>query len=75
MCLGEIGVVARVWETNGLPMGLIKRAGRPDLEICLAYLPDVGIGDTVLAQLGFAVEALSPETAAEALALRAEVGL
>lgn len=74
MCLGEIGVVTEVWETNGLPMGTLRRAGRTDLEICLAYTPDVGAGDTVLAQFGFSVETLSPEAAAEALALRAGEG-
>jgi hydrogenase expression/formation protein HypC len=74
MCLGEIGVVAEIWETNGLRMARLRRAGRSDLEICLAYTPDVRAGDTVLAQLGFSVETLSAETAHEALELRSRAG-
>lgn len=71
MCLGEIGVITEVWETNGLSMGTLRRAAGKDLEICLAYTPEVTAGDTVLAQLGFSVETLSPAAADDSLALRA----
>jgi hydrogenase maturation factor len=72
MCLGEIGTVTKTWEINGLPMGSLRLAAGADREICLIYTPEVAVGDTVLAQLGFSVEALAPEAAEDALALRGQ---
>lgn len=65
MCLGAIGVIEATWSESGVPMGRV--GGRP---ACLLYTPDAGIGDTVLVHLGYVVEVLDPDRAADAVALR-----
>jgi hydrogenase expression/formation protein HypC len=69
MCLGAIGVIREVYEENGLPMARVEGDVRAP-EVCLLYVPDARPGDHVLVELGFAVEVLQPEEAAEALRLR-----
>ena len=43
-------------------------------EVCLAYLPDVTVGDYVIVHVGYALNKLDPEEAARTLALFAELG-
>jgi hydrogenase expression/formation protein HypC len=69
MCLGAIGVVRDVFEENGLPMAYLDGDVRMP-EVCLLYVPEARPGDHVLVELGFAVEVLDPEDAAEALRVR-----
>lgn len=70
MCLGSIGAITKTWEKNDLPMGLLQVSGQRDMEVCLVYTPEAQVGDAILAQLGFSVEILTPEAAADALAVR-----
>jgi hydrogenase expression/formation protein HypC len=65
MCLGAIGAIEATWSEGGVPMASV--AGRPT---CLLYTPEAGVGDTILVHLGFAVEILDPDRAADAVALR-----
>lgn len=54
MCLGIPGEVVALSTTNGLPMGTVEFDGiRKD--ICLAYVPEAGIGDYVIVHVGFAI--------------------
>ena len=69
MCVGAIGVVRELFEQNGLPMARIDGDVRTP-QVCLLYVPTARPGDHVLVELGFAVEVLDPEEAAEALRLR-----
>ena len=69
MCLGAIGVIREVFEENGLPMARVEGDLRTP-EVCLLYVPAARPGDHVLVELGFAVEVLDEEEAAEALRLR-----
>ena len=69
MCLGAIGVIRGVFEENGLPMARVEGDLRTP-EVCLLYVPAARPGDHVLVELGFAVEVLDEEEAAEALRLR-----
>jgi hydrogenase expression/formation protein HypC len=69
MCLGTIAVIREVFEEHGLPMARIDGDVRRPLA-CLLYVPAARPGDHVLVELGFAVEVLDPEEAAEALRLR-----
>jgi hydrogenase expression/formation protein HypC len=69
MCLGAIGVIREVYEENGLPMARVEGDVRAP-EVCLLYVPAAQPGDHVLVELGFAVEVLDPDEAAEALRLR-----
>lgn len=65
MCLGDLGTVERTWDEGGLPMAQIN--GEP---VCLMYTPDAKTGDSVLVNLGYAVEILDSKRAADAVALR-----
>jgi hydrogenase maturation factor len=69
MCLGTIGTIREVFEENGLPMARVGGDVRTP-EACLLYVPEARAGDHVLIELGFVVEVLAPEEAAEALRLR-----
>ena len=69
MCLGAIRVIREVFEENGLPMARVEGDVRMP-EVCLLYVPAARPGDHVLVELGFAVEVLDEEEAAEALRLR-----
>ena len=63
MCLGVPGQVTRIEENAlGMTMGTVDFAGIRK-EICLAYLPDVKIGEYVIVHVGFAISRVSEEEA------------
>ena len=54
MCLGIPGRVVDVVDRDGLPVGLVDFGGvRKD--VCLAYTPDVTVGQYVIVHVGFAI--------------------
>lgn len=63
MCLGVPGQVTRI-EVNalGMTMGSVNFAGI-SREVCLAYLPDVKVGEYVIVHVGFAISRVSEEEA------------
>lgn len=64
MCLGIPGRVTAVADDAGLRTGVVDFGGvRRD--VCLAYVPDVEVGDYVVVHVGFAISRLD-----EAEALR-----
>jgi hydrogenase expression/formation protein HypC len=73
MCLGQIGSVLRTWEEAGLVMADVDFGGRQE-PVCLAYVPDAAPGADVLVHMGFALEVLDPEIAADARSLRGTAG-
>jgi hydrogenase maturation factor len=70
MCLGTLGVIARVWEEDGLPMALVDDGSRTRAA-CLLGRPGAGVGARVLVHLGFVVEVLDGDLADDAARLRA----
>lgn len=72
MCLGVLGTVTRVWDEGGVPMADVDLGDRTQVA-CLLYQPSVGVGAEVLIHTGFVVDALDPERAADARALRARL--
>ena len=68
MCLGAIARLEETWEAGGMAMGHVERS---DDAVCLAYVPEAVAGDYLLVHLGFAIEILKPQTAAQAMAERA----
>ena len=64
MCLGIPGRVVAVEQDAALPMGRVEFGGILK-EVCLAYLPDVEVGDYVLVHVGFAISKLDEQEAAE----------
>jgi len=68
MCLGIPGKVIEVFESNGVRMGRVDFSGIQK-EICLAYVPEVEVGDYTIVHVGFAITRLDEESALETLAL------
>jgi len=66
MCLAIPGKVDRIYEENGLSMGRINYSGTIK-EACLAYLPEVGLGQYVVVHAGFAISQLDEEEALQTL--------
>jgi len=65
MCLGIPGKVIDIQSnTAGITMGKVDFGGIVK-EICLAYVPDVKIGEYVIAHAGFAINTLDENEARE----------
>lgn len=55
MCLGVPGQLLSITAgEGGLPMGRVSFAGVVK-EVCLAYVPEVEVGDYVIVHVGFAI--------------------
>lgn len=74
MCLGVPGRVERVWEATGTRMAEVDFGGVRK-EVCLAYVPDVAVGDYTIVHVGFAITKLDEQSARETLELFQSVGL
>ena len=65
MCLGVPGKVVEIHENAvGMTMGKVDFAGIVK-EVCLAYVPDVQIGEYVIVHVGFAISKVEEEEAME----------
>jgi hydrogenase expression/formation protein HypC len=74
MCLGVPGRIIDIYEENSIRMGKVDFGGIIK-EACLAYVPEVEIGDYTIIHVGFAITKLDEESAKESLALFEEMGL
>ena len=68
MCLGVPGRVEDVWEADGTRMGLVDFGG-VRRTVCLAYVPEIEVGDWAIVHVGFALTRLDEAAAAETLEL------
>lgn len=73
MCLGIPGKVTEIYEVEGIRMGKVDFGG-VSREVCLAYVPEVVIGDYTIVHVGFAITQLDEASAMETLALFEEMG-
>jgi len=73
MCLGVPGKIVGIYEKNGLQMGKVDFGGGVMREACLAYVPEVQVGDYTIIHVGFALSVLSEAEAQETLALLNEM--
>lgn len=73
MCLGVPGRVTELYEQHGICMGKVDFGGIQK-EVCLAYLPDVAVGDYAIVHVGFAITRLDEASALSTLALFEELG-
>ena len=65
MCLGVPGKVIKIEENPlGMNMGKVSFAGITK-EVCLAYVPEVQVGDYVVVHVGFAISQIDEEEAME----------
>jgi hydrogenase expression/formation protein HypC len=74
MCLGIPGRVEQVWDDEGIPMAEVDFGGVRK-EVCLAYVPEVVVGDYTVVHVGFALTRLDEESALQTLELFRSVGL
>ena len=74
MCLGVPGKVIAVYDLDGMKMGKVDFGGIVK-EACLAYVPEVQVGDYTIIHVGFAITQLDEAAAQESLALYREMGL
>lgn len=73
MCLGIPGKVIEIRDDAALLMGKVDFGGvRKDA--CLAYTPEVQIGDYVIIHVGFAISRVDEEEALKTLAILEQMG-
>lgn len=72
MCLAVPGKIVEIYEAGGLKMGKIDFGG-VYREACLAYVPDVQVGDYTVIHVGFAINRLNEAEAQESLSLLQEM--
>lgn len=73
MCLAVPGKVIDKFEANGVQMGKMDFDGI-NKNICLAYIPDIEIGEYAIVHVGFAIEKLDEKSALETLELYRNMG-
>jgi hydrogenase expression/formation protein HypC len=65
MCLGVPGKVVEIQQNSvGMTMGKVDFAGVVK-DICLAYVPEVKVGEYVIAHAGFAISQINEAEAME----------
>lgn len=73
MCLAVPGKVVDLFEADGIQMGKMDFDGITK-SVCLAYVPDIIIGEYAIVHVGFAIEKLDEKTALETLELFRRMG-
>lgn len=75
MCLGVPGRVIAIDEgtVGTMTMGRVSFGGIVK-EVCLAYLPDVAVGEYVVVHVGFAITRIDEAEAQKTYALLREMG-
>ncbi len=73
MCLAVPGKVVEIMGDGELRMGKVDFSG-VQRQACLAYVPEVELGDYVLVHVGFAISRIDEQAAQETLAALAEIG-
>ena len=74
MCLAVPGQIRDIFEANGTRMGKVNFGGI-EKDVCLAYLPDIAVGDYTIVHVGFAITKVDEEAARKTMALFQELGL
>ncbi len=74
MCLGIPGKIVEVTEDMLLRMGKVDFGGVVR-EVCLAYVPEAGVGHYVVVHVGFAISQVDEEEARQAFELMKEAGI
>jgi hydrogenase expression/formation protein HypC len=74
MCLGIPGKVIAIWDEAGTRMSTVDFSGTTKT-VCLAYLPDVEIGEYTIVHAGFAINRLDEESANETLKMFKDQGV
>ena len=74
MCLGVPGKVVHKKENElGMTMGTVSFGGIKK-EVCLAYVPDVEIGEYVIVHVGFAISKIDEKEAQQVFEVLKQMG-
>lgn len=74
MCLGVPGKVTAIWQESGTLMSTVDFGGTTKT-VCLAYLPDMQVGEYTIVHAGFAITRLDEASANETLQMFADLGI
>jgi hydrogenase expression/formation protein HypC len=74
MCLAVPGKVIEVEDRDMTRMAKVDFGGVVK-DVCLAYLPDIQVGDYTIVHVGFAIQKLDEASALETLELFASLGM
>lgn len=74
MCLAVPGQIVDVRHERGTRMATIDFDGIKK-EICLAYLPDIEVGDYAIVHVGFAISKIDEASALETLQMFRDLGI
>ncbi|MBU3868590.1 HypC/HybG/HupF family hydrogenase formation chaperone [Streptomyces sp. 4503] len=73
MCLAVPGRVVGIEERDGTPMARVDFGGVVK-DVCLAYLPEIQVGEYAIVHVGFAIQRLDEESALATLRLFERIG-
>ncbi|MBL8214933.1 MAG: HypC/HybG/HupF family hydrogenase formation chaperone [Bryobacterales bacterium] len=74
MCLAVPGKVESIFEDSGTRMGKVNFGGVVK-DVCLAYVPEIEVGDYTIVHVGFALSRLDEASAQATLQTFRELGL
>ena len=74
MCLAVPGKVLTIRDDRGTRMATVDFGG-VQKEICLAYLPEVVVGDYTIVHVGFAIAKVDEASALETLQMFCDLGI
>ena len=74
MCLAVPGQVESIRDEHGTRMGRVNFGGVVK-DVCLAYLPEIAVGDYAIVHVGFAISKIDESSARETLRTFAELGI
>ena len=74
MCLAVPGLVESIRDEHGTRMGRVNFGGVVK-DVCLAYLPDIAVGDYTLVHVGFAISKIDEASALATLQTFEDLGL
>lgn len=74
MCLAVPGRILSVTEQHDTLMAQVDFGGLTK-EVCLAYIPDVQVGEYVIVHVGFAIQRLDEKSAQDTLAEFERLGI
>ncbi|MBM3152231.1 MAG: HypC/HybG/HupF family hydrogenase formation chaperone [Chloroflexi bacterium] len=72
MCLGIPAKVLELYEARGMKMAKVDFGGVTK-EACMAYLPDVKVGDYTIIHVGFGLSILDEKEALETMDLLKQI--
>lgn len=74
MCLAIPGQVSEIYEGNGVLMGKVNFGGIVK-NVCLAYVPEIAVGDYTIVHVGFALNRIDEKSALETLKMFEDLGI